>query len=476
MPKQWILLFFVLVSAAGSAQIIYAIKDVTIVDVERGTLLKKKSVLVQGNKILSIGNGNNIPINAVLLNGNGKYLLPGLWDMHTHTLRKARLSNFFPLFVANGVTGIRDMASDMPLPEIRQLQKDIDAGTVLGPRLGCYTGRIFDGPPQPDTLLFTYPADTTAARKKVQSHAAQGASFIKVYNMLSPDIYFAIADECKKNNIPFEGHVPFALTASTASRSGQRSIEHLSDLLISVSADEDVIRKQLAGATPMNAIQSSKKRMEVNFDAAKNYSPAKATALFTLFARNETWQCPTLINLQITSTRGYIPLLMSDARIKYFSKALQENWKRSLGSRLTGDSLQRALFFRQSLRLVLEMKKAGVPLLAGTDLSSSFQMPGFSLHDELALMVEAGLSPPEALQTATINPARFLHLEHALGSIATGKLADLLLLDANPLEDITNVKKIAAVFVNGRLLQRGDLDALLQQVATEVQQMNAAQP
>jgi hypothetical protein len=216
--------------------------------------------------------------------------------------------------------------------------------------------------------------------------------------------------------------------------------------------------------------------MEVNFDAAKNYSPAKAFALFTLFARNETWQCPTLINLQITSTRGYIPLLMSDARIKYFPKALQENWKRSLANRLTGDSLQRALFFRQSLRLVLEMKKAGVPLLAGTDLSSSFQMPGFSLHDELALMVDAGLSPAEALQTATINPARFLHLEHVLGSIATGKLADLLLLDANPLEDINNVKKIGAVFVNGRLLQRGDLDALLQQVATEVQKMNAAQP
>ena len=211
--------------------------------------------------------------------------------------------------------------------------------------------------------------------------------------------------------------------------------------------------------------------MEVNFNAAQNYNKVKARLLFSTFVRNETWQCPTLRNLQIVTTHADSGRLMNDDRVKYFPASMKENWKRVLLLRKTGDSMQRAIYFKQCLNLVAEMQKAGVKILAGTDLASNFLMPGFSLHDELELMVEAGLSPFEALQTATINPAKFLDRENELGSVESGKIADLVLLDDDPLKGISNIKKIYAVIVNGKLLQRGDLDALLKQVEEKVQKL-----
>jgi hypothetical protein len=451
---------------------VLVIKNATIIDVINNKVINNRVVVIDGNRIISIGSKSSIPKQAMIIDAKGKYLIPGLWDMHTHSLRKERIQYFFPLFIANGVTGIRDMASDMELKDIILLRNEIETSKIIGPRLGCITGKILDGPPRPDTTLFTYPADADAAKQIVRSYKQQGADFIKVYNMLAKDIYLSIATEAKKNNIPFAGHVPFSVTVTEASNAGQRSIEHLSDILISVSSNEAALRNNKEASKSINAIQSSKKAMEVNFAAAQTYNEEKVKLLFSTFVRNETWQCPTLRNLQIVTTQADVNRLMNDSRTKYFPSSLKENWKRVLALRVTGDSLQRALFFKQTLRLVADMKKAGVKMLAGTDLASNFLMPGFSLHDELALMVEAGLSPLEALQTATINPAIFLGKQGDLGTVEKGKLADLVLLDANPLENINNIRKINAVVVNGKLLQRSDLDSMLRQVEKQVSTMS----
>jgi hypothetical protein len=448
---------------------VLVIKNVAIIDVINNKITRDRVVVIEGNKIIAVDNQAKIPEQARVIDAKGKYLIPGLWDMHTHnSLKKDRIAYFMPLYLANGITGIRDMASDMSSDEMRQLQKQIETSKMVGPRLGAMTGRIVDGPPQPDTMMFTYPADTAIAKQLVRSYKKQNLDFIKVYNMLAKDIYAAIADESKKNSIPFAGHVPFSVTAAEASQLGQYSIEHLSDILISASASENELRIELAASKSVNAIQSSNKRMEVNFKAAQTYSKEKALALFSIFVRNDTWQCPTLRNLQIVTADANVNKLMNDPRTKYFPNSIKENWKRVLLLRTTGDSTQRTVFFQQTLKLVGDMYNAGVKLLAGTDLASNFLMPGFSLHDELSLMVEAGLSPLAALQTATINPAKFLHREKELGTVEKGKLADLVLLDDNPLDNINNTRKISAVIVNGILFQRSDLDNMLLKVENDV--------
>jgi imidazolonepropionase-like amidohydrolase len=468
MSKWFTVFLFLLPLCCFGQNGILVIKNASIIDVINNKVVRDKVVVIEGNRIISVDSRASIPKQAMIIDAKGKYLIPGLWDMHTHSLRKGRIEYFFPLFIANGVTGIRDMASDMSLDEIMTIRNDIEKQTIIGPRLYCVTGRVLDGPPQPDTALFTYPADTGAAKRIVQSYKKQGAGFIKVYNMLAKDIYLAIASESKKNDIPFAGHVPFSVTATEASNVGQRSIEHLSGLHISSSSNEAELRADLAKSQSTNFVQSNKKSTEVNFNAAQNYNKEKALVLFSTFVRNETWQCPTLRNLQIVTTHADLDRLMNDDRIKYFPDSLKENWKRVVLLRKTGDSLQRAIYFKQCLRLVAEMQQAGVKILAGTDLSNNFLMPGFSLHDELALMVEAGLSPFESLQTATINPAKFLNREKELGSIESGKIADLILLDDNPLKNIGNTKKIYAVIVNGKLLNRTDLDTLLTRVEEDV--------
>ncbi len=392
--------------------------------------------------------------------------MPGLWDMHTHSLRPGRAEYFCALFIANGVTGIRDMASDMSLEDINELRSAISASKLPGPRFGAVTGKILDGPPgRRDTLLFAYPSDSENARSIVRSYKTKGVNFIKVYNLLNREIYLAIVDEAKKQRIDFAGHVPFSSTATEASNLGQSSVEHLSDILISVADNETEIRKELEIIDPaLSPAYSSIKRNQENFKASQFYNEEKARALFATFIRNQTWQCATLRNLQVVSYEKDVSQLLKDYRLKYMPSSIIENWKKQLPSRIIGDSTQRALLFQQSLRIVAAMQRAGVKMLAGTDVANPFLFPGFSLHDELELMVKAGLLPSEALQTATINPAKFLNKEKELGSVEKGKLADLVLLDANPLENISNTKKINAVIVNGKLFQRNNLDDLLKQV------------
>jgi imidazolonepropionase-like amidohydrolase len=355
-----------------------------------------------------------------------------------------------PLFVANGITGVRDMGGDLDV--LKEWRASIAAGRLLGPRM-IIAGPMLDGP-VPRFPSSAPVANAADGRRVVDDLKARGVDFIKIQSLIPRDGYFAAADEAKKLGIVFVGHVPDAVRASEASNAGQKSIEHFTGIFEGCTAIEDQL------------IQGPK-GLGLN---VKNYDPTRAKALIALMARNQTWQVPTLvwergqwliddIDLSHDPLTKYAPAAWKDSTWPMFVKDIRKD--------MDTDPLPvRKKFVQMELDMTLAMFRAGVPFLAGTDTAAGVHIfPGFSLHQELALFVQAGLTPLQALQTATLNPAKFLNRLADLGTVERGKLADLVLLDANPLEDIGNTKKIRAVVLAGRYFDRTELDRMLKGVA-----------
>jgi imidazolonepropionase-like amidohydrolase len=428
------------------------------------------TVVVAGNRIAAVGKSGKvrIPKDAQVVDASGKFLIPGLWDMHTHTLREERVETFFPLFIVNGVTGVRDMG--MPLKNLellKQWRKEIQEGTRTGPRIIASGATLGGARPQ---LTFTA-ATEAEARQAVVTLKQRGADFIKVYSLLPRPLFFAAADEAKKQGLTFVGHVPVSVTATEASDAGQKSMEHLYGILESCSTNEAEVRKEVEQAannpdtwSAWGTIVRTTDRLYGRQAREKTYSREKCAALFARFIRNGTWQCPTLVMRRALALRED-DSFRNDARLRYIPQSEAKGWTAQTDTRnmslMAEEITNRKIRLEKEAELVGEMHRTGVKILAGTDLGNPYVYPGFSLHDELALLVQAGLTPLEALQTATINPANFFGKEKELGTIEKGKLADLVLLDANPLEDINNTRKINAVVLNGRFLDRKALDKVL---------------
>ncbi len=468
MRKTLIALSILLVSPLESAspqsvgdRPVLALTNVTVIDTTGGPAKVNMTVLIQGQQIVSVGPTAAIPTpkDAHVIDAAGKFLIPGLWDMHVHGTGRP---GFLDLFIANGVTGVRDMFG--PLDEIQRRREEIRAGARFGPRIVA-AGRMLDGPNPiiPGATAINRPDE---GRDAVIGAKKEGSDFIKVYSLLSRDSYYAIASEAKRQALPFAGHVPEAVSVAEASDAGQKSIEHLTGILLGCSTKESELRQRLIDDLKRGEGFSAAHRTFLlgQIESLESYSEDKAQALFERLVKNHTWQCPTL-----TVLRGFALLdtesFTNDSRLKYLSAWQRFYWdpKTSfvvhyLTKRDFAD-LKRE--FHKELELVGKMRRAGVELLAGTDTSGPYCFPGFSLHDELALLVEAGLSPMEALQSATINPARFLGQFDRLGTVDSGKAADLVLLDADPLQDIRNSQKIRAVVVGGRIIQRPELDAMM---------------
>jgi imidazolonepropionase-like amidohydrolase len=300
------------------------------------------------------------------------------------------------------------------------------------------------------------PVKNAADGKRVVDELQKsGADFIKIQSLIPREGYFAAVDEAKKLGISFVGHVPDAVRAAEASNAGQRSIEHLTGVFEGCSSIEDQLMKGPKGPGRFVA----------------TYDPARAQALIALFAKNQTWQVPTLVWehgqwLIDESDFAHDPLTM------YAAAA----WKDRTWPMFTKDILKemdtdplpvRERFTQMELEMVNQMHKSGVPFLAGTDTAAGVHVfPGFSLHQELTYFVKAGFTPLESLQTATRNLALFFGRTADFGSVEKGKIADLLLLDANPLDDIHNTQKIRAVVLAGRYFSREQLDAMLHDVET----------
>jgi imidazolonepropionase-like amidohydrolase len=436
---------------------LFAFTHVAVIDAAGTPVRTDMTVVITGNRITELGPSSNaqVPTGARVVDATGKFLIPGLWDMHTHWYRYDK--TFLQLFPINGVTGIRIMWG---APIHFEWRKEIQEGTLLGPQM-VISGTILDGPRPvwPGSMAIKNEAE---AREAVKATKQQGYDFVKVYSLLPRAAYFAIADEAKKQGIPFAGHVPESVTVAEASDAGQKSMEHLTGILTACSAREDELRKGLQDPQVPAPLRLQRRRLML-----ETLSMEKATALFNRLKQNHTWQCPTLTVLRSGAFLNDSNF-RKDPRLKYMPTELKESWDPSrdfrFRSRTPEDFKVSRLVYKKQLELVGLMRRAGVEFIAGTDVVNPFCFPGFSLHDELALLVEAGFSPMEALQTATLNPARFFGKEKDFGTVQEGKIADLVLLDANPLEDIRNTTKINSVVVNGQLLERKRLDQLLAEV------------
>jgi imidazolonepropionase-like amidohydrolase len=460
--RHIVLYAFFLLSACAflagqtSSPSVLIIHDVTVIDATGAPPQAHRTVIVRDGKIEEVGSsaaGMGAKLSGTHVDGSGKFLIPGLWDMHVHMV----FGDWFPrgkevtlpLFIANGVTGVRDMGGELEV--LQQWRKEIAAGTLIGPRM-VISGPMLDGPQPrfPSSIAIKTPED---GRRAVDDLKRRGADFIKLQSLIPREAVFAIAEEARRQGISFVGHVPDSVRAAEASNAGQKSFEHLIGIFEGSSPLEDEFLKG--------------PKTESKF--LSTYDPARAAALFALLAKNHTWQCPTLVwerggnlidqtNFARDVRARYVPAYWKDVTWKRFTEQIMHDFN-------TDDLATRRRFVEKELEVVNAMHRAGVSFLAGTDTPPGvYIFPGFSLHEELQRFVAAGFTPMEALQTATLNPAKFLGMDDRLGTVEKGKFADLVLLDANPLDDIRNTQKIAAVVVNGRYLSRAELDKMLANV------------
>ena len=442
------------------------ISHATVINPGTSSVLPNRMVVVIDDRIVSVSDGatSEAPKHARVIDANGQFLIPGLWDMHVHSA----FGDWFPggrdiilpLFIANGVLGVRDMGGDIPV--LQQWRKEIGEGRMIGPRM-VISGPMLDGylPDGklrfPSSVAVTTPASAVAA---VDSLKAQGVDFVKVQSVISHDAYLAAAAEAHKQGLPIVGHVPDKVRIREVVEAGQKSIEHLMGIFEGCSTDED---KFIKGEGNLKLLLTTQDQQ-------------KCSALAKLLATNETWQVPTL-----AWQRGGTFLDQLDWKHQPLDKYVPAYWRdvswRRFNDQMMPDLLRDPLplrqdYFTRNLQMVGALRRAGVLFMAGTDTAPGiYVMPGFSLHDEMANFVEAGFTPMEALQTATSNPAKFLGTEATSGSIEPGKIADLVLLRANPLEDIRNTRAITFVITRGRVFDRAALDQILAKVESTAEAM-----
>jgi imidazolonepropionase-like amidohydrolase len=410
-----------------------AFTHVSVIDASGDLPRADRTLLVRGNRIVAEGPyaAVEIPAGALVVEARGRYLIPGLWDMHVHTVLPGG-ADVLALYVANGVTGVRDMAGD--LDQLELWRREIAEGTRVGPRM-VVSGPYLEGGDVPIAhILVRTPEDAAPA---VDSLVRLGVDFVKVHGQLDRERYFAIARAARTRGIAFVGHVPRTVLAAEASDSGQSSIEHLLTIPNRCAPDE------AEALAPRFPVQSA-----LGACTHEDLAP-----LFARFTRNDTWIVPTLVaaveisewpNRELPGDpfAHYLP----DSLRAYVAEIFPMPPDVPPGAEVVGRSL-----FRKRVETVAAMHRAGVRIMPGTDAPLRNSPPGFGLHEELAWFVRAGVRPIDAIRAATIEPARFLGMADSLGTLEGGKLADLVLLEADPLDDIGNLRRVVAVMANGRL-------------------------
>ncbi|CAE7311670.1 unnamed protein product [Symbiodinium pilosum] len=436
-----------------------AITNVTALDAVNG-VQSGVTVLLQGDEIVSVAPSDQAPLNAAqVIDGSGQFLIPGLWDMHVHVTYEPQLIEQMPsLFLDYGITSVRDTGGMLPalLPEVERYR----GGEIQAPRI-YFSGPlldgskvVYDGDDRPEIGISN--ATPEEARANVQTLVDAGVDFIKVYELVSPEVFAALVDAARQNNLPIASHVPLALLADNAGPQ-VGTMEHLRNVELACAEDADImVAQRLQTLTEPGDVSGFALRSAMH----SQYRPQALASIDIDSAR-----CQAVISsLQNTIQ---VPTLRLNTIFKY-SPLGRDDWRQHLGklpAPVSAEWLQTAeRFFGQgsadalkmsdwSLALVGEMFRSGVPIGAGTDTPIGQAIPGYSLHTELERLVQAGLSPMQALHSATIRPAEFLNLQDSNGQIRAGMVGDLVLLAADPSLDIANTRKINAVISRGEVVR-----------------------
>lgn len=430
------------------------IRNVNVVDVKSGEIKRNVNVVIEQNRIKRVSQTGG-SYKGKVVDGTGKYLIPGLWDMHTHNWNSEQ---FFPMMLANGVTGIRDMFGQMA--NINKWRKEIAEGRLDGPVIFA-SGPIVDGPKPvwPGSIAIGNPVQVHSVLDSMKN--ILHVDFIKVYSLMPRDVYFKLAEEAKKQNIPFAGHIPNEITVLEAAKSGQKSQEHLLGFIQDASDSASYMMKVAQRIIIDTTFRDRTTRLRMQL---RTFNSKKLSTLISELTKHDTWICPTLT---VNRSIGHLmdTAFINDPRIQYMMPGIKQMWNPANDFRFKTlppeyYELNQKIFALQ-LNVVKQLNHAGIRLLAGTDFPNPYCFPGFSLHDELQLMVEAGLSPLQALQTATINPALFLDITKDYGTIEESRIANLVLLDKNPLENIQYTKRIQGVVINGKYLGKQQISQML---------------
>jgi imidazolonepropionase-like amidohydrolase len=387
-----------------------------------------RTLLVRGGRIVRIGTAAEVrvPAGARVLDAQGAYAVPGLWDMHVHALWDTAVAErFLPAFVAHGVTGVRDMGGSLEV--LRHARGRIAAGGLAAPRIVA-AGAVLDGPEPVDPSISLRVSTPAEARAAVDSLHRAGADLVKVYTLMPPDLFRAAAARAREMGMPVAGHVPGEVDPRDAARAGMRTMEHM--------------------------------RAELGGYCTRATQPV-CDSIVPVLREHAVWQTPTLLPRWFRAHMDSVDL--SDPRLAGLPPVVRDYWLAEHGQKLgsrTADDWRRLRGEHDEERwLAGHLQRSGLALLAGSDAGVPFSHPGAGLHEELAMLVDAGLTPMEALQAATRNAAQALAAD-SLGSLEPGKVADVVLLAANPLDDIRNARRVVAVVLGGRVLDRAALDAM----------------
>lgn len=449
----------ILAAATGTP---FVVAHVTLIDATGRPPQPDQSVVIDNGRIVAVGPAATVkvPKNARRIDATGKVLIPGLWDMHVHLAGVNAdpawsKQVLLPLLLANGIVGVRDMGGD--LDALLAWKRDVESDLLVGPHiLASGPWLAFGGRKTSEQFPVK---DADEARAAVRDLKHRGADFIKIISLPSKEAFFAVADESKKQTISFVGHLPFQVGAIDASNAGMHSIEHLlySAFSLSFSSEEDDLRQRLIEAEQKGDSVAWEK---IAHESDATYDPEKAAALLQTLKKNGTWVTPTLNSVNTASHPEEWSI--NDPLLAFVPPALAKQWRDSFHD---DQMKERAAWLARQAsndwKLTSELHHAGVSLLVGSDSLDPFVFPGESLHKELIEMVRAGLTASEALQAATRGAAQFLGRERDSGTVESGKIADLVLLEASPLESIANTQRIAAVVRAGKYLDRADLDKML---------------
>lgn len=475
-----ILIAFLLAASDATAQSL-AFTDVTVIDVIDGSAEPGQNVVVAGDRIVAVGGADQvvIPRGATVIDGGGKFLIPGLWDMHVHMANDVwtpvpwdfhtsdsetgdQRDIYLPIYLAFGVTGIREMSGGLVSVRMRDR---IERGELLGPHT-VVASPLLDGqePVFPGKAVIPIHG-AERAREVAGQLTAQGFDFLKPYSYLSAESYRALHERARELGMEIAGHVPLSVSVWEAAELGQRTVEHLTGIEFGCSRREDELRQTyLSRLQALTADPSSEDRLDIwyrsEWEPFESLDPARCEALLSHLAAQGTWVVPTLA-LQRMISYPDDPVVAENPNFRYLDPESRD--VQAAADEFNPERRLRPLYDHR-VEMIPQLHRAGVGILAGSDATG-----GFALHQELEIYAESGLPPLDVLRTATINPARYLGREHDLGSIEPGKIADVVLLRANPLEDISNTQTIEAVVFQGHLLERQRLDQMLDQLAIDAE-------